>query len=70
MIVTLIRKTSSGAQLRLDADALHVLSAVLEFTSRLNPRCKELAHQFEPLFVRAALPHESKTEEQRSASSK
>jgi len=49
MQVTLVRKTSAGAQLRLDNDALNVLSAALQFTSTLNPRCEELAKQFESL---------------------
>lgn len=49
MQVTLIRKTPAGAQLRLDDDALNVLSAALQFTSTLNPRCEELAKQIESL---------------------
>jgi hypothetical protein len=57
MTVTLLCKTTSGVQINLDADALHVLSAVLEFTSRLNPRCRQLAREFEPLLGSAALPH-------------
>lgn len=69
MQVTLVCKTSAETQLRLDADALHVLSAVLEFTSKFNPRCAELAHQFEPLLVSGALPQASETDERRSASS-
>lgn len=64
MTVTLLCKTASGVQLKLDADALHVLSAVLEFTSRLNPRCRELAQEFEPLIGRAALPHTREAGEQ------
>ncbi len=68
MTVTLLCKTASGVQLTLDADALHVLSAVLEFTSRLNPRCRELALEFEPLFGSAALPHTRKAGERLSLS--
>lgn len=52
MQVTLVRKTSAGTQLRLDADALNVLSAALQFTSKLNPRCEELARQFGPLVAK------------------
>ena len=49
MQMTLIRKTPAGAQLRRDDDALNVLSAALQFTLTLNPRCEELAKQFESL---------------------
>ena len=50
MTVTLLCNTGSAVELKLDAEALHVLSAAVEFTSRLNPRCRELAQAFEPLF--------------------
>ena len=52
MTVTLLCNTGSTVELKLDAEALHVLSAAVEFTSRLNPRCRELAQAFEPLFRR------------------
>ena len=52
MQVTLVRKTSDGTQLRLDADALNVVSAALQFASKLNPHCEELAKQFEPLVAK------------------
>ncbi len=52
MQVTLVRKTSAGTQLRLDTDALNVLSAALQLTSKLNPHCEELARQFGPLVAK------------------
>lgn len=57
MTVTLLCNTGSTVELKLDAEALHVLSAAVEFTSRLNPRCRELAEAFQPLFRGAAAPH-------------
>ncbi len=56
MTVTLLCNTGSAVELKLDAEALHVLSAAVEFTSRLNPRCRELAQAFEPLFRGTAAP--------------
>ena len=58
MTVTLLCKTGSAVELELDAEALHVLSAAVEFTSRLNPRCRELAQAFEPLFRNAVPPQD------------
>lgn len=56
MQVRLVRKTSAGTQLNLDADALGVLSAALKFTSKLNPRCEELARQFEKRIMAEGQP--------------
>ncbi len=56
MTVTLLCNTGSAVELKLDAEALHVLSAAVEFTSRLNPRCRELAQAFEPLFRASVAP--------------
>ena len=56
MTVTLLCNTGSAVELKLDAEALQVLSAAVEFTSRLNPQCRELAQAFEPLFRGTAAP--------------
>ncbi len=62
MTVTLLSKIGSAVELKLDAEALHVLSAAVEFTSRLNPRCRELAQAFEPLF-RSAVPPQAQADD-------
>ena len=67
MIVTLLCNTGSAVELKLDAEALHVLSAAVEFTSRLNPQCRALAHAFEPLFRSTATPQTEAGEGQLSS---
>lgn len=67
MTVTLLCKTGSAVELKLDAEALHVLSAAVEFTSRLNPRCRELAQAFELLFC-SVVPPQAQADERRRIS--
>ena len=67
MTVTLLCNTGSAVELKLDAEALHVLSAAVKFTSRLNPQCRKLAQAFEPLFRGTAAP-QTEAEEGRLSS--
>ncbi len=49
MKATVIRQTADSTHLTLDREAAHVLSAALQFTSKLNGKCQELANQLQPL---------------------
>ncbi len=68
MIVTLLCNTVSAVELKLDAEALHVLSAAVKFTSRLNPQCRELAEAFDPVFRDTTAPQSRGTERQQLSS--